>query len=234
MALLNLGDDPWLLEYESCEKLRRDIMEQLSLRQTLTKSSDKFASLSANIRIRLKQFNNEVNELRGKLEVIDLKTITFSEKERRNRNVELLASEYIKMQKVFDDDNRSFNRDRINLLGASTWGSDDEQLLGASSTEKTVGELKTDQKTMLEEQNKGLENLSNILARQKNIANTISTEVDLHHDIIEDLGSHIDRTDVRLGTETRNVAAVDRKDNTCVYWVVIVLLFISIVTVVCI
>lgn len=59
-----------LLEHESCEKLQRDIMEQLSQRQS-TKLSDKFASLSANIRVRLKQFYNEVTELKRKLNEAD-------------------------------------------------------------------------------------------------------------------------------------------------------------------
>lgn len=50
-------------------------------------------------------------------------------------------------------------------------------------------------------------------------------------DIIDDLGEHIDQTDVRISNETRNVGLIDRKDKTCVYWVIIVLLFISIMVV---
>lgn len=50
-------------------------------------------------------------------------------------------------------------------------------------------------------------------------------------EIIDDLGDHIDRTDMRVRSETDNVGVIDRKDKTCVYWVIIVLLFISIITV---
>ncbi|KAJ8931139.1 hypothetical protein NQ314_015993 [Rhamnusium bicolor] len=58
-----------LLEYESCEKLYRDIMEQLTFRQKHPRTSDKYSQLSASIRLRLKQFNNEVGQLNKKLGV---------------------------------------------------------------------------------------------------------------------------------------------------------------------
>lgn len=95
MALLNLEDDLWylnnaiirnykfiicyfiftvfrLLEYESCEKLHRDIMEQLSQRALYSRSSDKYNQISVTIRLRLKQFNNEVSELYKKLDIATL------------------------------------------------------------------------------------------------------------------------------------------------------------------
>ncbi|KRT85797.1 hypothetical protein AMK59_1344, partial [Oryctes borbonicus] len=182
MALLNLGDDPWLLEHESCEKLQRDIMEQLSQRQT-TKSSEKFASLSANIRLRLKQYNNEVTELRRKLNEADVsRSITYDEKERRNRQVELLMSKYIQMQKLFEENSRNYNRDRTQLMGTSVWGSQDDELIGQGRSQETVSDIRNDQHKMLENQERGLENLSNIIARQKNIAEAIHSEVDLHND----------------------------------------------------
>lgn len=56
-----------LLEYESCDKLQSDIMEQLALRQRELKNSDNFTRLSATIRIRLKQFTNELSQLKKKL-----------------------------------------------------------------------------------------------------------------------------------------------------------------------
>ncbi|KAI4469861.1 syntaxin [Holotrichia oblita] len=231
MALLNLGDDPWLLEHESCEKLQRDIMEQLSQRQS-TKLSDKFASLSANIRVRLKQFYNEVTELKRKLNEADnSRSITYDEKERRTRQVELLMSKYIQMQKSFEENSRNYNRDRTQLMGTSVWGTQDEELIDSGPSQESVSDIRRDQQRMLDNQERGLENLSNIIARQKNIAEAIHSEVDLHNDIIDDLGDHIDRTDVRIANETRNVTVIDRKDNTCVYWVVIVLLLISIIIV---
>ncbi|CAH1992287.1 unnamed protein product [Acanthoscelides obtectus] len=67
MALVFLEEDPWLLEYESCEKLQRDIMEQLTLRQKYPRTSESYSQISANVRLRLKQYNNEVGQLERKL-----------------------------------------------------------------------------------------------------------------------------------------------------------------------
>lgn len=56
-----------LIEYEACESLAREIMEQLTLRDREPRTSQAFAALSARIRIRLKQYNNQVRELRKKV-----------------------------------------------------------------------------------------------------------------------------------------------------------------------
>lgn len=53
-------------------------------------------------------------------------------------------------------------------------------------------------------------------------------------EILDDLGDHVDRTDARVRSETQNVTVIDNKDKTCIYWVVIILLFISIIIVVAI
>lgn len=51
-------------------------------------------------------------------------------------------------------------------------------------------------------------------------------------EILDDLDEHVDRTNTRVRDETRNVTVIDNKDKTCVYWVIIILLFISIIVVV--
>ncbi|XP_044270040.1 syntaxin-8 [Tribolium madens] len=233
MALLNLGEDPWLVEYESCEKLYRDIMEQLMQRQKLSRTSDKYSHLSATIRLRLKQYNNEVGQLKQKLDITTRSdSITAAESERRTRQLEILHSNSIKMQNLFQNQASSkAQEDRIRLMGdagASAWG--DSQTRDELSN-YSADQLKTDQKRMLDEQEQGLDNLAQIISRQKNIAHTISNEVDLHNEILDDLGTHIDRTDNRVRTETQHISVVEAKDKTCIYWVVIILLFISIIAV---
>lgn len=139
------------------------------------------------------------------------------------------------MQKIFDDQTQVGNtRERSQLL-SSDWGSSrDDQLLTGNDGDLTVTDIKSQTSRMLEEQERGLENLSEIIARQKNIAQNISSEVDIQNDIIDDLGDHIDRTDVRIRGETQHIGVVDRKDKTCIYWVIIILLFIAIIAVVCV
>ncbi|KAK9876714.1 hypothetical protein WA026_014953 [Henosepilachna vigintioctopunctata] len=223
MALLNIGEDLWLLEFETCEKLYRDIMEQLTLRQKQFRTSEKFSQLSAAIRLRLKQYNNEVEQLQQKLGAgIQL---TPAESERRVRQIEVLRSKGLKMQKLFDDYSTRNNTDgREYLLGATSSSYDDEDF-----KDQTIEQIRKGQQRILGEQEEGLESLYKIISRQKNIAQTISDEVDLHNEILDDLDTRTERTNTRVRTETEHIGVIDQKDNTCAYWIVIILLFVGIV-----
>lgn len=50
-------------------------------------------------------------------------------------------------------------------------------------------------------------------------------------EIIDDLADHMDMTDQSLINRTRQVENINYKDSTCGYWIIIILLFISIVIV---
>lgn len=243
MALVNLGNDSWFTEYESCEKLHRQIMEQLSMRSKEAKSSDQYTRLSAGIRLRLKQFNNELDQLRVKLnQEAKVTAITYEEQERRVRQIEQLRSKAVQMHRLFENNSGAGGGAvaRSKLMGGAgvpvqDWGTDDDELLEVGGVggdySSTTESLRAQQQRMAQDQERGLEELSKIISRQKNIAETISSEVDLHNEIIDDLGNHIDRTDVRVVNETQQVTTISRKDRTCGYWVVIILLFLSIIVV---
>ncbi|XP_050294281.1 syntaxin-8 [Anthonomus grandis grandis] len=228
MALIFIEDHPWILEHESCEKLQREIMGQLAERQKHPRTSTKHAQISADIRLRLKQYNTQLVQLRQMLDQSSgTSTITFAESERRTRQVEVLMTKATQMQKLFDDQLSSKRmEERGSLLGQNT----DWEGAGGSSN-MNIGDMRSKQKQMLGEQEKGLENLSKIISRQKDIANTITNEVDYHNEILDDIGTQVDQTDQRVRNETGRVATVDRKDNTCAYWIVIIILFISIIIV---
>jgi hypothetical protein len=56
-----------LTEHEACEKLCREIMEQLTLRSREPKTSQAYARISSAIRLRMKQYSSEVQQLKDKL-----------------------------------------------------------------------------------------------------------------------------------------------------------------------
>jgi len=91
MALVYIDNDPWwdaktvserfcflipenrfacfrLIEYESCEKLYREIEGILNSRDLELKSSEKYILCSSQVRLRLKQFADEVQQLSSKLQ----------------------------------------------------------------------------------------------------------------------------------------------------------------------
>ncbi|PSN57700.1 hypothetical protein C0J52_00296 [Blattella germanica] len=255
MALVYVDSDPWVIvnfyhfflhrltEHEACEKLFREIMEQLTVRSREQKTSQAYARLSSSIRLRMKQYSTEVQQLKDKLtQASSSRSITFQEAERRSRQVELLQSREIQLQQLFNDRNTTNDTYRSSLIqqrgvvfadaGTTGWGLDeDSEGAAAAAQNMGIGDLRHQQRQMLRDQDEGLEALSKVISRQKEIAETIGNEVDLQNEIIDDLADHMDRTDNRVRNETRQVTVIDRKDRTCWYWVVIILLFITIVTV---
>ncbi|XP_066256122.1 syntaxin-8 [Euwallacea similis] len=229
MALLYLEEDPWIIEHESCEKLQREVMGQLAEREKFPRTSTKYAQISADIRLRLKQFNNEVMQLKQKLDATSgTSSITLAESERRTRQIEVLMTKATQMQKLFDEQlSKKRMAERSDLIGGMR-GADWDTV---ETSGLTVEEVQSRQRQMLGDQEQGLENLAKIISRQKDIANTISNEVDYHNEILNDIGTQIDQTDQRVRAETERVSTVSQKDSTCGYWIVIIILFISIIIV---
>ncbi|XP_034175355.2 syntaxin 8 [Osmia lignaria lignaria] len=245
MALVYIEDnDPWLTEYNACEKLFREIMEQFTERNKHLKVSQKYASISVNIRIHLKQYSREVQQLKNKIDdALRSKTITVEEAERRIRQIEILESRDVQLQKLHDARTNDFASSRLNLLasgasafadgGTTSWAADDDDDDDDKplDTQISVSDLMTSQDRILQEQDKGLEELCKVISRQKEIGHTISNEVDHQNEIIDSLADHMDRTDESLINKTRQVQTISFKDRTCGYWIVIIFLFICIITV---
>ncbi|XP_076243608.1 syntaxin 8 [Calliopsis andreniformis] len=242
MALVYIGDsDPWLIEYDACEKLFREIMEQITLRNKHPRASQTYAGLSANIRIHLKQYSREVQQLKTKVDdALRSKTITFEEAERRTRQIEILQSRDIQLQKLYDTYRSDYASARTSLLtsgasafadgGTTSWAADDDDEKPLD-VQVSVTNLRTQQDQILLEQDKGLEELCKVITRQKEIGQNISNEVDRQNEVIDNLVNHIDRTDESLTNKTRQIQNISTKDRTCGYWIVIILLFVSIVIV---
>ncbi|OXA63866.1 syntaxin-8 [Folsomia candida] len=115
--------------------------------------------------------------------------------------------------------------------GMSGWGdnSDEEP---DHTRDMSVPQIKQQQYQALEEQDRGLEALSHVITRQKTLAQAIGTEVDYQNELIEDITDHVDRTRDRIHGETQRVRTIDRKDNTCGYWTVILTLLVIIIIIV--
>ncbi|XP_014225634.1 syntaxin-8 [Trichogramma pretiosum] len=244
LVYIDDGDDRWMVDYEACDNLQREIMEQLTQRDREARTSQAFASLSANIRIKLNHYSQQVQDLRYKINQARRdQLITGGEAERRMRQVEILQSKDLQMRRLYESKTNELALSRARLLGPSTsafadggttsWGLDDDndqtQLLNSQPT--SVADLKSQKQQLLRQQEEGLDELSKIISRQKLIAQAINSEVTDHNEIIDDLADHIDRTDERLIDGTRAVRTVSQKDKVCGYWVIIILLFAAIVTV---
>uniref|UniRef100_A0A0D9RD83 Syntaxin-8 n=1 Tax=Chlorocebus sabaeus TaxID=60711 RepID=A0A0D9RD83_CHLSB len=92
-------------------------------------------------------------------------------------------------------------------------------------------EIRQQQQKIIQEQDAGLDALSSIISRQKQMGQEIGNELDEQNEIIDDLANLVENTDEKLRTETRRVNLVDRKSTSCGMIMVILLLLVAIVVV---
>uniref|UniRef100_A0A182P0Z9 t-SNARE coiled-coil homology domain-containing protein n=1 Tax=Anopheles epiroticus TaxID=199890 RepID=A0A182P0Z9_9DIPT len=242
MALINIDGDPWLTELDACENLSNDIQSQLAARNRENSLSREYSVISGTVRVRLKQLGSELDQLVRKLGLIS-STLTSGEAERRQRRIEALQSKLIQLQRQFQyvepaaarsalfetsTSNGRGGRGGISFAGEDD---DDDPALIPSSNNYSVAELRSQQTRILEDQNEGLEALSQVIARQKELATRIGGEVDRHNDILDDLAQTMETTDGRINRETRQIGTITTQDSTWGYWTVIGLLFVAIVIV---
>lgn len=157
--------------------------------------------------------------------------ILVEERERRMRQLEILASKKIQLDARFQNTPSSSSRaelfeaagKRANLLD-----DDDDPMLESTAPIET---LRSEQTQILKEQDKGLENLSQVISRQKKLAMRIGTEIEDQNEIIDTIAVQMDHTSGRVDSETRHVEQVSAKDSTWSYWVVIICLFVAIILV---
>ncbi|XP_043285126.1 syntaxin-8 [Venturia canescens] len=232
MALVPI-EDSWLVEHDACEKLFRDVMELLTQRDRSSKNTQLYASLSADMRFKTKQYTSQIEQLKNQVET-DIKqgAITSDEGERRTRQVERLQSNLIQLRQR-QSLHTSLNSSAFADAGTTSWGieEDDDDDVAPLDIQVSIADLKAQNRTALEEQEQGLDELYKVITRQKEIAQTIESEVNNQNEIIDDLADHMDRTDERLIDGTRRVRTITRSDSTCGYWIVILLLFIIIIIV---
>ncbi|VVC40891.1 Hypothetical protein CINCED_3A011206 [Cinara cedri] len=167
---------------------------------------------------------------------------TYSELERRNLMVQLLQSKFVTVNQRYQSGNNT-NKDYQELLRPSTsyvkpkkvetqisgWldSDDDDDNYNDVKQPLINTNIKQQQQYLVKEQDDGLNELASIVSRQKNIAITISSEVDLQNEIVDDLLVKMDKTTVGIEHETKEVVQILKKDSTRGLWIIIILLLIA-------
>ncbi|CRK96234.1 CLUMA_CG009661, isoform A [Clunio marinus] len=233
MALINVDEDSWLNEFAALERLSQQIQKQISDRDS-QKLTSEYNKISARIRIQLKQFENEMTQLKKKLNNIGKSFITEQERERRMRQLEVLASKKVQLDSRFQNTSSASTRNQLfEVSGSSSTRitnpfDDDDPIL---ENNVPIDSLRSEQTQIIKEQDKGLENLSQVISRQKKLAMRIGTEIEDQSEIIDNITVQMDHTSDRVNNETRHVERVSEHDSTWSYWVVIISLFVAIIIV---
>lgn len=174
-----------------------------------------------------------MNQLDKKLLLLAKKrSITEQERERRMRQLEVLASKKVQLDSRFQNTPGSSTRTQLfAVAGKNTKIFDDDESDEPMLDNNSIETLRTEQTQILKEQDQGLENLSQVIARQKKLAMKIGTEIEDQNDIIDNIAVQMDHTSDRVNSETRHVETVSAKDSTWSYWIIIISLFVAIIVV---
>ncbi|XP_037819257.1 syntaxin-8 [Lucilia sericata] len=233
MALVDV--DSWQTEFESCKRLSNTLLSQLNQRDGKQHLSAEYNRFTTAIQVGLRQHDRELQQLRFKLnEAEKNKTLSAEELVQRKRLLDTLQTQRQNLQRKYTN---TANNDRAALLenpsssaaaAASGEDSDAAPIIDAHD----IQTLKQQQISMLEEQNRGLDTLSQTLSRQRQLATQLGQEVEDQNDILDNLANTIERVETGVSIETRNIGLVNRRDSsTWGYWVIIFTLMVIITVV---
>ncbi|TMW51194.1 hypothetical protein DOY81_003730 [Sarcophaga bullata] len=214
MALVDV--DSWLTEFESCNRLNNTLNKQLEQRAAKQHLSADYQRFTAAIQVGLKQYDRELQQLKTKInEAAKTHAVPSDELERRQRQLQTLQAQRQQLQQKYS---QSARNDRTALLENSAGGvasaAEDSDAAPIIDTHD-VQALKQQQISILEEQNRGLDTLSQTISRQRQLASQLGQEVDDQNDILDNLANTIERVETGVTLETRNIGLVNRRDSTC-------------------
>lgn len=233
----------WESGFNALAQEYRQIMAQVSQRSQTQRSSHAYADFTRSIRSDITAWARQLQTLEHHSEV----GVTQGEKERRRNLVQSLKVKESALRDLMDQVSPTSKAQRNQLLEGSVpaldgagagWsgvgasgGADalDGYRGGGDAEGQTAAQLKLAQEEILEVQNEGLDALHEVIVRQKRMARAIGGEVEVQNEILDDIGDAMDQTNERLLTTTQSIRNVDRRDRTCKYWTVILLLLIPIV-----
>uniref|UniRef100_A0A8D0EC51 Syntaxin-8 n=1 Tax=Salvator merianae TaxID=96440 RepID=A0A8D0EC51_SALMN len=230
-----MAPDPWLLMYDSACHTAQEVAEKIQERNRCERNGESTAKLSVAIRSLLQNFKEKTERLKDLLfHSVSTRQITQLEGDRRQNLVDDLLTRHRHLQASFKNEGTEPDVIRSSLMSGGVRGGVMNPWL-VEEPEETRGlgfhEIQQQQWRIIEEQDAGLDALSSILSRQKQMGQEIGNELEEQNEIIDDLANLVENTDNKLRNQTRHVMMVDKKSTSCGMLVVIVLLLIAIVVV---
>ncbi|XP_005399443.1 PREDICTED: syntaxin-8 isoform X3 [Chinchilla lanigera] len=230
-----MAPDPWFSTYDSTCQIAQEIAEKIQQRNQYERRGEKSSKLTVAIRALLHNLKEKIALLKDLLlRAVSTHQITQLEGDRRQNLLDDLVTRERLLLASFKNEGTEPDLIRSSLLK-------EEAKRGAPSPwlfeepEETRGlgfdELRQQQQKIIQEQDAGLDALSSIISRQKQMGQEIGNELDEQNEIIDDLANLVENTDEKLRTETRRVSLVDRKSTSCGMIMVILLLLVAIVVI---
>ncbi|XP_078510807.1 syntaxin-8 [Lissotriton helveticus] len=230
-----MAPDPWLSLYEATSHLAQDIAENIHEHNRYLRNGENPAKLNMTVRHQMHNLKEKISQLKQSLlRAVSMHHITQLEGDRRQNLVDELLTRERQMQATFKNDGTEPDLIRSSLMArGGTQGVSNPWLMEEPEETRGLGfgEIKQQQQRIIQEQDAGLDALSAILSRQKQMGHDIGNELEEQNEIIDDLTNLVENTDGKIRTQTRHIKIVDKKSTSCGMLVVIVLLLIAIVVV---
>lgn len=230
-----MAPDPWLSLYDSAFHTAQEIAEKIQECNRYRRNGESTAKLNVTIRSLLQNLKEKTDHLRDLLfRSASTRQITQLEGDRRQNLLDDLLTRHKQLQASFKNEGTQPDVIRSSLMaGGVRQGAINPWLVEEPEETRGLGfhEIQQQQRRIIEEQDAGLDALSSILSRQKQMGQEIGNELEEQNEIIDDVTNLLENTDDKLRNQTRRVKMVDKKSTSCGMMVVIVLLLIAIVVV---
>lgn len=108
----------------------------------------------------------------------------------------------------------------------SPWGGDssEDETDESRLLNGTNRNYQSTQQQYIREHTEGLDRLGEAIKRQKQMANEIGNEVEIHNEILDNIDDGLTNTDSNIRKNTRNIRLVMKKSSTFYLWLMIVIL----------
>ncbi|XP_007166398.2 syntaxin-8 isoform X2 [Balaenoptera acutorostrata] len=230
-----MAPDPWFSTYDSTCQTAQEIAEKIQQRNQYERNGENTTKLTVTIRALLQKLKEKIALLKDLLlRAVSTHQITQLEGDRRQNLLDGLVTRERLLLTSFKNEGAEPDLIRSSLMtGGAKRGVPNPWLFEEPEETRGLGfdEIREQQQQIIQEQDAGLDALSSIISRQKQMGQEIGNELNEQNEIIDDLANLVENTDEKLRTETRRVNLVDRKSTSCGMIMVILLLLVAIVVV---
>ncbi|XP_044531146.1 syntaxin-8 [Gracilinanus agilis] len=214
-----MAPDPWLSTYDATCHIAQEIAEKIQQRNQCERSGESTTKLTVIIRALLQNLKEKITLLRELLlRSVSTHQITQLEGDRRQNLLDDLVTRERLLQASYKNDGTEPDLIRSSLMTkTSNRVVSNPWFFEESEETRGLGfdDLRQQQQKIIQEQDAGLDALSSIISRQKQMGQEIGNELDEQNEIIDDLANLVENTDERLCNQTRRVKMVDKKSTSC-------------------
>ncbi|NXQ09177.1 STX8 protein, partial [Vidua macroura] len=197
-------------------RLAQDIAEKLQERSRCQRSGESSAKVNVAIRSSLQSLREKIEQLREQLLRAVSTRQMYPMKPAGKVQTPQFQSRFVGTVWRWESLTGALFRSSL-MAGGAKRGITNPWLLEEPEETRGLGfdELRQQQRRIIEEQDAGLDALSSIISRQKQMGQEIGNELDEQNEIIDDLTNLVENTDDRLRSQTRHVKRVEKKSTSC-------------------